>query len=307
MMSDFAQFMQQPFVSAILPLLCFFTILLVAVIAALVYVRRRKAQRRAAPDFNPVMVDSADLPDLDTLVSNLPPAASPAPARVAAPSAAPVRPARTGTFTVTVQDGGSAEAVEVMTVLRDVVDGRLIVQMGDRVYRNINSDTEFKDRFTRLMRELAQVARPLGQPADQPPLESAPEPPAETPLAPPQAASPSAPRPAAPPPPPTGTLPGDLPTFRLEDQGPIKPTRGQKRELKPVPEINIAAAIEAYLQHKLTFLPDYNGRSIHIYPAPDGGVSIEVDGQFFDAVGDVTDTEVRSLLQTTIQEWQDRH
>lgn len=315
-MSDFAQFMQQPFVSSVMAMLCFFAILLVAVVIALVYLRRRKAQQRraAAPDFNLPANDSADLPDLDILVSNLPQAAPPVPAAI---PDAPVRVARKGTFSVTIHDGSPTEAVEVMSVLRDVVDGKLIVQMGDKIYQNINSDADFKDRFTRLMHELAQVAKPLDQPAEPPAAEilpPAPEPPADTaaaqPPEPPAAVPPPppAPRPAvSPPPTATGEMPGDLPKFNLDDQGPIKPARRQKREAKPVPEINIAAAIEAYLQHKLRYTPDFDGRSIHIYPSPDGGVSIEVDGQFFDSVGDVADSNVRGFLQATIQEWQDRH
>jgi hypothetical protein len=106
---------------------------------------------------------------------------------------------------------------------------------------------------------------------------------------------------------PTAPLPGDLPRFSLDDQGPIKPPRGQKREVKPVPEINLAAAIEAFLQHKLRQTPQFASRSIHIHPSPNGGVSIEVDDRFYDAVSEVADVEVRAFLQSAIEEWQDRH
>ena len=83
--------------------------------------------------------------------------------------------------------------------------------------------------------------------------------------------------------------------------------RWQKSDLPPVPEINIAGAIETYLQHKKSLTPEYANRSIHIYPAPGGGVSIEVDGKYFEAVSDVTDADVREFLSETISEWQDRH
>lgn len=324
-MSDLQQFMQQPFVASALAMLCFFTILLAAVVIALIYVRRRKAgQRRAAdPNLGSLANDSEDLPDLDVLTSNLPPPETPT-APSSTPAAASARVMRKGTFTVTINDGGTAEAVEVMTVLRDVVEGKLVVQMGDKIYQNINTDAEFKDRFTRLMRDLAQVAKPLPSsqpenpaeqqaPASEPPdiatetvVGSAPSTtPADEPspeVQPPRARVYSPPPPVAP----DGEMPGDLPKFSLDDMGPIKPTRAQRREAKPVPEINIAAAIEAYLQHKLRFTPAFDGRSIHIYPSPDGGVSIEVDERFFESVGDVTDPQVRDFLQTTIQEWQDR-
>lgn len=289
--SDLAGFLQQPFVSAMLGLMCTLGVLLVAVIGALVYLRRRRGitpnKRRAVAS-----ALAADMPDLDSLVSGL--TFDPQPA-------APTRAARQGTFVVAVNDGDAAEAVEVMTILRDVVDGRLIIQMGDKTLRNPSADPEFRDRFNRLMREVAQLAK-TSQPAapaveallvaDE--LAARPAPPAPPRL-----------QPAAPPMP--SEAPGALPTFRLDDQGPIKPARGQKLKRKPVPEINIAAAIEAYLQHKLQFTPQYAGRSIHIYPSPDGGVSIEVDGQYYDAVSSVADPDVRGFLEATIQEWQERH
>ncbi len=334
-MSDFQQFMQQPFVGPVMGMLCFFGILLVVVIGLLVFLRRRKARQLPLdmPETAPASADNGELPDLDLLISDLPAEAAAPTAAVPAPAAAPARTARKGTFTVTINDGGTTEAVEVMTVLRDVVDGKLVVQMGDKILQNINTDADFKDRFTRLMRELAQVARPVNTPGDAPPptqppatapqppaaaapppspaaSEPLPEPPVAAPEPPPAAAPPVVPPPAprpVPPPVSPGEIPGDLPRFSLDDQGPIKPPRGQKREVKPVPEINIAAAIEAYLQHKLRLTADYEGRSIHIYPSPDGGVSIEVDGEYYDSVGDVADPAVRGFLQTTIQEWQDRH
>jgi hypothetical protein len=104
-----------------------------------------------------------------------------------------------------------------------------------------------------------------------------------------------------------GKLPGDLPSFKLDDNPMPKLKRGQRNDLPPVPEINIAGAIEAYLQHKISLTPDYAGRSIHIYPASGGGVSIEVDGKYFEAVSDVSDPVVREFLSDTISEWQDRH
>jgi hypothetical protein len=342
MESDFAQFLQQPFVAPVMGLLGFFTVLLVLVVVLLVYLRRRRSHQRVTPPAarrEPayrVKGESDDMPDLDVLVSHLPaqdasaPSSVPAPAppaRAAAAQSSPTRAARTGTYTVTINDGGTTDAVEVMTVLRDVVEGKLVVQMGDKIYQNINNDTEFKDRFTRLMRELAQVAKPLptaSPPAaeavqEQPAASTQPEAPAEvatsatveTPENPVvetvEETKPPAPRVYVAPAALTGEMPGDLPKFSLDDLGPIKLTRAQRREAKPVPEINIAGAIEAYLQHKLHFTPIFDGRSIHIYPAPDGGVSIEVDGQFYDSVGDVNDPDVRDFLQGTIQEWQDRH
>ena len=329
MSSDFSEFLNQGFIKAMLPLMCIISLLLIATIAAIVYMRRRKAQQALANVTSPSFVtasdytsNSQDMPDLNLLVHTptSPPVSAPAsavPPPVAAASA-PVRSARKGTFTIIPKDGSSTEAVEVMTILRDVVDGKLIIQMGEKTYHNVNSDAEFKERFGKLMREVGQM---VGKAAPAAPAASEPEPP--TAPAEPESASststsgmmqpnePPLPAPKKPPvkPPLTasGKLPGDLPSFKLDDNPMPKLKRGQKNDVPPVPEINIAGAIEAYLQHKLSLTPDYAGRSIHIHPASGGGVSIEVDGKYFEAVSDVSDPTVREFLSDTIAEWQDRH
>lgn len=328
--SDFSAFMEQPFVGPVLGMVCVFGFLLIAVVATLVYVRRRKAQQQqpimAAPSFAGDMGSSHDMPDLDLLLNTAGMAQPPAPAVAAS---TPTRSVRKGTFVVAVNDGDATEAVEVMVILRDLVDGKLIVQMGDKAYQSVNSDADFKDRFNKIMRELAQVVKPITTA-----VSSAPAPtqsyeqaavenidadidideevePATPSLAdlmqPTTPTEPPKPRPAAPPPPLSGVMPGDLPSFKLDDNPYERPKRGQKKEVKPVPELNIAGAIEAYLQYKLRNTPEYAGNSIHIYPSPDGGVSIEVDGRYYDAVGDIEDAEIREFIAGAIQEWQDRH
>jgi hypothetical protein len=82
--------------------------------------------------------------------------------------------------------------------------------------------------------------------------------------------------------------------------------RASKSEMPPIPELNIPAAIEAYLQYKKQFSPEYAQRSIHVLPAMGGGVRIEVDGTYYESVGDVADNDIRAFLQATIQEWQKR-
>lgn len=315
--SDFSSFMQQPFVSGILSLMCLFVLLLVGVIVALVYVRRRKA-RIQAEQAAPVTFDQTghDMPDLGMLVETPPAPVIATPSMpVAQPIAAPARPTRKGTAVIAVNDGDASEAVEVMSILRDVMDGRLLVQMGDKTFQNINNDAEFKERFNKLMRELAQVAQRPGTPAAPPSEPTAVEPAAQEAEAPTPLASlvnepppPSTPKYTPPPPPMAdGRMPGDLPSYRLEDNPLQERKRGQKMEVKPVQEVNIAGAIEAYLQYKIQRTPEYAGRSLHIYPSPDGGVSIEVDGKFYDAVGDVADADARAFIAGAIQEWQERH
>jgi len=340
MSSDISEFLGQPFVSSILSMLCVVLLLLIVTVAALIYVRRRRALKKVTESVSPSFVtandyslSSHDMPDLELLmhtpaapppqpVSPAAPARQPASTPITAPQVsaapAPIRSARKGTFTVTPKDGNSTEAVEVLTILRDVMDGTLIVQMGEKAYYNVNSDAEFKERFGKLMREVGQIVAKPASTAHEvnkeepqtsaPEIESAPLPSVSDLM---QSNEPSflAPKkPAAPPPAAMGgKLPGDLPSFKLDDNPMQKLKRGQKNDIPPVPEINIAGAIEAYLQHKLSITPDYAGRSIHIYPAPGGGVSIEVDGKYFEAVSDVSDTTVREFLSDTISEWQERH
>jgi len=328
MSSDFTEFLGQPFISTILSILCLVLVLLIVTITALAYVRRRKAQQKLATSTTPSFVSANDyafsnhdMPDLNLLTHTPtpPPAPAPMPAKptpqVVTP--APIRSARKGTFTVVPKDGGSTEAVEVLTILRDVVDGKLIVQMGEKSYYNINTDTEFKERFGKLMREVGQlVGKVASAPVEaaqpitstDPEIDPAPLPSVSDLM---QSNEPTflAPKKPAVTPPAamSGSLPGDLPSFKLDDNPMQKLKRGRKADLPPVPEINIAGAIEAYLQHKISLTPDYSDHSIHIHPAPGGGVSIEVDGKYFEAVSDVSDPAVREFLSDTIAEWQDRH
>jgi len=330
MSSDFSEFLAQPFVTSILSMLCVVTLLLIATIGAMVYVRRRKAQQKLVASAPAGFVTAADyassshdMPDLDLLVNTPTSSSAPAPVAVQPPAVmaappAPIRSARKGTFTITPKDGSSTEAVEVLTILRDVVDGKLLVQMGESTYHNINSNTEFKERFSKLMREVGQMvtkSAPVSTPEELEPQ----SPMVESEQTPPpslgdlmQPNEPSFLNPKKPTTPttsnaPSGTLPGDLPSYKLADNPMQKLKRWQKADLPPVPEINIAGAIEAYLQHKLSQTTQYSGHSIHIYPAPGGGVSIEVDGKYSEAVSDVADPEIREFLATTISEWQDRH
>jgi hypothetical protein len=212
-----------------------------------------------------------------------------------------------------------------MTILRDVVDGGLMVQMGERVFRSVSGNDAVKANFMKVMRELATVVKTGSLESAQPspvvetdsdesyhPQPSEPEEPASLrDLVSPPLDSIVSSNPAARPAPANNLpMPGDLPKYKLDPLPAKKPgglLRRGKLELEPVPELDIAGAIETYLQHKLQFTQQHAGRSIHVHPAPGGGVSIEVDGRFYEAVGDVDDPQIRQFLQETIQEWQQRH
>ena len=285
-------------------------------------IKRRKAAEQAAevtPGFVPYAAPampaaasvSADLPDLDLLTSAAP---EPAPVRAAqtapalsTPIAAAAGARRLSSVDVKLADGNMVHAQEALIVLRDPRDGSLIVQMSDTGHKSL--DGTLRAGFMDLMRELGQMAT-AASPAPAPAaVEDAP---LESPVAdaaPVQAAPVAPPIMSAAPPTPgsTGVMPGDLPKYsEMKDE--IKSRgafRAAKSEMAPIPELNIPAAIEAYLQYKKQFSPEYAQRSIHVLPAP-GGVRIEVDGTYFDSVGDVADPEVRAFLQATIQEWQKR-
>lgn len=291
-------------------LFCGSGVLLLITMGYMVNSRSRRARKAVPPvsRYNDAYDDGADdLPDLDVLASSE--VASPAP--TPATPAAPPRPS--GTFSIFLAEGETVDVVEVLSVVRDVADGSLIIRIADKAYRNppAVADAEFKRRFHNTLRDLNDAQRPVDStrapapaaPAaepDEPPAAAAPE------AAAPAAATPPVEMPSAPPLSAYEPAPGDLPKFKMPEGPPIKPKRGQRPAAEPIPEINIAGAIEAFLQHKLTKLPQYSSRSIHVRPAVHGGVQIEVDGVYFESVSEIEDAAVRQFLTSTIEEWQSR-
>jgi hypothetical protein len=198
--------------------------------------------------------------------------------------------------------------------------------MGGKTYRDLSHDETFRSGFLKVMRELSPV---VTQAPKAPKPEPQPEPvhqesaslrdlltddePLDLEVDALEKAPPPLRRPSMPPPPAAdGKMPGDLPRFSMDSEPQVVKKRGgllgrKKTQFVPVPELDLAGAIEAYLQHKLRHTPEYDGRSIHVHPSPDGGVAIEVDGTFYDTVGDVAETDVRGFLSATIQEWQERN
>lgn len=281
-------------------------ILLVLVVVYSIYSRRKQVTdapypvSAAPPVYASYDVAAADLPDLDDLAS----------AELKAHAAAPAKPRPAGAHVVTLAEGENVEVVEVLSVLRDVGEGGLIIQIGGKAYRNppAYADADFKRRLHNTLRDLnGAPAADAAPPAPDVPAEAHEE-------AEPAAPAPVTPPPAAPrvPPPQTSRLdpgvpaPGDLPKFRMPDGPVVKPKRGEKLVKEPIPEINIAGSIEAFLQHKLARTPQYGGRSIHVVPASHGGVQIEVDGTYYESVAEVADADVRQFLAATIEEWQAR-
>lgn len=210
--------------------------------------------------------------------------------------------------------GDEAQAQELISILRDERDGRLIVLMGEAAYRSLSEAGDTKKQFTKVMKELGTV---IMKPDDNPPVKPAPEPPDVPQAA--QAPAPArpeqpTPQPATAPPPKRESgapLPGDLPDMSI-DSSMSNIERGRFGQLKikdveKAPEINIAKAIEEYLQYKISQTPQFQRRGISIKPALNGGVRIEADGKGYDFVDEIEDEAVRNFVQTAINEWQDRH
>ena len=71
------------------------------------------------------------------------------------------------------------------------------------------------------------------------------------------------------------------------------------------PPLTIADEIEDFLQDRLRSAPpELERRRIHVRPALNGGVRIEVDEHFFETVGDIADDEIRTFVIDTIQAWE---
>jgi hypothetical protein len=236
---------------------------------------------------------------------------------------------RPGTYSVTLADGGQARAVEVLAILRDSADDRLIVHLDKVGYRTLVDQPEIKARFSVLMKELAETIAKADTPRlvmdspvmdesisesafmadddDLPDLDTLSTLPPPAPAPRPTPARPMAAPAFTPTPTPNGA-PNTLSAYR--DNADPKITgrglfRAPKVEFQPMPELNLAAAIEHYLQNKLQFTRAYPGRDIHVHSAPGGGVIIQVDDLYYDAVGDIEDAEIREFIALTIQEWQE--
>lgn len=290
----------------------------VALIVSLVLIvnaRRQKAQRvamstqpaasAASAAAMPLMAyETSEMPDLDTLLNSPPPA----------PTA---RSARPGVQPVTLTNGEAVEAIELLTVMRDVTSGGLIVQINDKKYRVAGSmsDADFRNKLKSLMKEVATAlggSAPLS-PQTSVPISAghaSPAPPASATKSPSPAsaaAAPVEPPRFSPPPPPVTSAVFDLPKFSLENTSTPMSRKELKQQMNaPIPQIDIAGAIEAFLQHKLATSAQFPGRQIHVKPAKDAGIRIQVDHQFFEAVSDVSEPDIQAFLQATIAEWQER-
>jgi hypothetical protein len=177
----------------------------------------------------------------------------------------------------------TTDMIEVLRLHRDLSNGALVVQIGDRRYYSLDdiSDPQVRRRFLGNAEAMAQFAQlkkgtsPLIDWSTEPPL-------AGLPLTETDAAA----------------KPG--PTSR-----PAKAEAGEDKKGKEAPPpMSMADEIEDMLQYRLTLDPSLSGRSIHIRSTEDGTIYVEVDGATFDGVGEVSDPAVRSFLQNIVRDWE---
>jgi hypothetical protein len=289
-----------------------------------------------APDGEEVMADRRpdELPDVDMLLGITKPSSSsepppeepkpwlpPKPERPAPPRM-PEIPAVTDTQPVAtvrqlnpitddqvvarLHTGRPALALELIRILRDEYDGRLMVQIGDTVYRTLKESPEALAFFSEIMKELSNVITspdetvpPTGVLRD---IQARATPPPSSPPSPAPAV------PAPPKAPDAPVVPGALPSYKLDDVPQVVTKKGFGRarlEYAEVPEFDIPKAIDSYLQYRLEGSA-YHGRYIRIRNNGTGGIRVFVDDQQYEAIDDIVDVEIREFIRASIDEWQAR-
>lgn len=183
--------------------------------------------------------------------------------------------------------------VEVMRLLRDLADGSLVVEINGRYYYHLEdiTDPEVGRRFNGIVQALAEFV----EPGDFEMPEEWLTPPTEPIRA-------------------TGDEvlpPTDWQTAHSTPQSQTRKVgffqRGRQAGEEPLPEVRpMTEQIEELLQYRLTATPEFSNRSIHVRPAADGSVRIEVDGRFYEGVGAVDDPEIQEFLRETIRQWEAR-
>ncbi len=208
------------------------------------------------------------------------------------------------------------DSIELLRVWRDLSDGSLIIEIGGQRFTSAAElqGANLDRRFVNVVRDLTNLLKGAPQ---QPAAASKLDAPKPAPVA------PAAPRRAAPSVPAAPSAASDIPdkpTPKLPDLNGEMPSMSPSTMFRQMgrvamgykpppseetPNLSIPDQIEAVLQRRLMDMPEYADRSIHVRPSPFGGVRIEVDGEFFDGVGDVPDDEVRAMIQDVVREWEE--
>lgn len=184
------------------------------------------------------------------------------------------------------------DSVEVMRLWRDLNDGSLIIQMGGTHYRAAGEirNPDLQRRFNTILRELLAMSEGF----------------------PPSPSIGGGGRPALEMPDASSGLPGSMKTrtatYEAAESKPKRSVFGRRgTTAEPESPAGIAEAVEEFLQFKLLAHPEFAVRSIHIRPSHDQGVIIEVDGHYYESIGDIVDPDVREFLAAMMREWEARH
>ncbi|PJF41951.1 MAG: hypothetical protein CUN55_10815 [Phototrophicales bacterium] len=219
------------------------------------------------------------------------PVSSDIPKDTTSSSAAPIEdipvaepPQRAGATYVAGSNEIPEDAVEIMRVWRDVTEGVLIIQMGQRIFQTIPElgDRTFARRFIAVVEELGRTAQAgalsIGLPAPNFQKRTA-----------------------------VFSQQGDWANQSKPVAPPLVTASEAITPVQPTPKVgSIADQIEELLQFRLMQSPIYQQRSIHVRSNPDGSLRIEVDGRSYAEVEDVIDPDIRDFIRNVIREWEAR-
>jgi hypothetical protein len=232
------------------------------------------------PPITPLPAANVPEPDLDMLTTSLLDEAE----RLGASTIPAAAPAMNGVGAAPLSV--PVNAVEVMRLWRDVDDGGLVVQMGDQRFRSL-ADIQNPDLVRRLSAIVRDLTTMVSGAAATPITPLAPLPPRQVPTYTPTPSS----------------------TDESAKAGGLfgrRPSRSALPKQEDTQPAGIFAAVEEYLQQKLSMTPQFATRSIHIRPSLDHGIKIEVDGTHYDSIDEVADPAVRDFLFTLMREWEAR-
>jgi len=104
---------------------------------------------------------------------------------------------------------------------------------------------------------------------------------------------------------PRAQQPSPKPSSRITDKPP-EPTAASTLH-KPgsmLDPLFLVEGIDGLLQQRVRERPDMAGRFIRLATGRGGGLRIYIDQQVFESINDITDSEVRTLIQQVIREWE---
>jgi hypothetical protein len=81
------------------------------------------------------------------------------------------------------------------------------------------------------------------------------------------------------------------------------PFRTQRESEQRYITLNLAEEIEQLLQQRLSELPQFGRRYIHVSGAPDGTLCFHVDGARYNSVDEIIDPDVQTLVRAVISDW----